>query len=86
MRRAQQSLSADEIREVLRTARRGVLSVTGDDGWPYGVYVNPFYAEPVEGEVALAGVPGKRLGQARGDLEFASGAAASGSPDGSAPP
>lgn len=37
MRRAQQSLSADEIREVLRTARRGVLSVTGDDGWPYGV-------------------------------------------------
>lgn len=45
MRRAQQSLSADEIREVLRTARRGVLSVTGDDGWPYGVYVNPFYDE-----------------------------------------
>ena len=45
MRRAQQALSADEIREVLRSARRGVLSVTGDNGWPYGVYVNPFYDE-----------------------------------------
>ena len=30
MRRAQQALSADEIREVLRSARRGVLSVTGE--------------------------------------------------------
>ena len=45
MRRAKQALSEDEIREVLRSARRGVLSVTGDNGWPYGVYVNPFYDE-----------------------------------------
>ena len=45
MRRAKQALSEDEIREVLRSARRGVLSVKGDNGWPYGVYVNPFYDE-----------------------------------------
>ena len=45
MRRAKQALSEDEIREVLLSARRGVLSVTGDNGWPYGVYVNPFYDE-----------------------------------------
>ena len=45
MRRANQALSEDEIREVLRSAKRGVLSVTGDDGWPYCVYLNPFYDE-----------------------------------------
>ena len=38
-------MDADEIHEVLCSARRGVLSVTGDNGWPYGVYVNPFYDE-----------------------------------------
>ncbi len=45
MRREKQALSADEIREVLRTAKRGVLAMTGDGGRPYCVYVNPFYDE-----------------------------------------
>ncbi len=45
MRREKQALSAQEIREVLRTAKRGVLAMTGDGGRPYCVYVNPFYDE-----------------------------------------
>ena len=45
MRREKQALSAQEIREVLRTAKRGVLAMTGDGGHPYCVYVNPFYDE-----------------------------------------
>ena len=45
MRREKQALSDEEIREVLRTAKRGVLAMTGDGGRPYCVYVNPFYDE-----------------------------------------
>ena len=45
MRRERQALSEEEIREVLRTAKRGVLAMTGDGGRPYCVYVNPFYDE-----------------------------------------
>jgi hypothetical protein len=45
LRRAKQALSEDEIREVLRTAKRGVLAVTGDGGRPYCVTLNPLYDE-----------------------------------------
>lgn len=45
MRRIKQQLSDEEALEVLKSARRGVLSVTGDDGWPYGVWLNPYYRE-----------------------------------------
>ena len=41
MRRIKQQLSEGEVLEVLKNAKRGVLSVIGDDGWPYGIYVNP---------------------------------------------
>ena len=43
MRRIKQQLSEEEALEVLKNAKRGVLSVIGDDGWPYGVYLNPHY-------------------------------------------
>ena len=43
MRRIKQQLSEEEALEVLTNAKRGVLSVIGDDGWPYGVYLNPHY-------------------------------------------
>lgn len=36
MRRCKQQLSEEETLEVLEHAKRGVLSVTGDDGWRYG--------------------------------------------------
>ena len=45
MRRIKQQLSAAESIEVLRRAKRGVLSMTGDDGWPYGIYLNPHYRD-----------------------------------------
>ena len=43
MRRFKQQLSDSEALEVLSNAKRGVLSVIGDDGWPYGVWLNPYY-------------------------------------------
>ena len=43
MRRIKQQLSEEESLEVLKNAKRGVLSVIGDDGWPYGIYLNPHF-------------------------------------------
>ena len=40
-----QSLSKEKIVEILRTEKRGVLSVLGDDGYPYGVPINYWYNE-----------------------------------------
>ena len=43
MRRVKQQLNEEEALEVLKNAKRGVLSVIGDDGWPYGIYLNPHF-------------------------------------------
>lgn len=43
MRRAKRALSPEETLAVLKTARRGVLSMIGDGGYPYGLYMDPFY-------------------------------------------
>ena len=45
MRRIKQQLSDDEALKVLKNAKRGVLSVIGDDGWPYGIYINPYWKD-----------------------------------------
>lgn len=45
MRRIKQMLEAEEALDVLKRAKRGVLSVIGDDGWPYGIYLNPHYED-----------------------------------------
>ena len=45
MRRSPQALSKEEITEVLKKETRGVLSVHGDDGYPYGVPINHYYDE-----------------------------------------
>ena len=45
MRRSPQALSPDEIRDLLKKETRGVLSVQGDDGYPYGVPINHYYDE-----------------------------------------
>ena len=37
MRRIKQQLDEREAWEVLRSAKRGVLSVIGDNGYPYGI-------------------------------------------------
>ena len=43
MRRIKQQLSDAEAQEILAKAKRGVLSVVGDDGWPYGIWLNPHF-------------------------------------------
>lgn len=43
--RKKQCLSQEKIVEILRTEKRGVLSVMGDDGYPYGVPINYWYNE-----------------------------------------
>lgn len=45
MRRRPQALSREEITELLKSETRGVLSVQGDDGYPYGVPINHYYNE-----------------------------------------
>ena len=43
MRRIKQQLTEEGVLEVLKNARRGVLSVIGDGGGAVGVYINPYY-------------------------------------------
>ena len=45
MRRIKQQLSEEECTEVLNNEKRGVLSVIGDNGYPYGIPLNFFYSE-----------------------------------------
>ena len=43
--RFKQALSDTECREILKNEKRGVLSVLGDDGYPYGMPINYWYSE-----------------------------------------
>ena len=43
MARPKQRLSREETEEILIREKRGVLSVLGDDGYPYGVPINHWY-------------------------------------------
>ena len=45
MRRKKQQISEEECREVLRNEPRGVLSMLGDDGYPYGIPMSFWYDE-----------------------------------------
>lgn len=45
MRRAKQQVSEEDCKTVLRTAKRAVLSVIGDDGYPYGVPIDFLFDE-----------------------------------------
>lgn len=45
MTRKQQQISREECLEILRTQPRGVLSVMGDGGYPYGTPMNHWYCE-----------------------------------------
>ncbi len=46
--RTKQQLPREECLEMLAAGLRGVLSVMGDDGYPYGMPIN-YYYEPEEG-------------------------------------
>lgn len=45
MRRFKQQISKEECVAVLKAETRGVLSVAGDDGYPYGIPMNHYYCE-----------------------------------------
>jgi len=45
IQRIKQQLPQEECIEILKTQLRGVLSVQGDDGYPYGLPINHFYCE-----------------------------------------
>ncbi len=45
MLRKKQQLPETECVEILKSQLRGVLSVMGDDGYPYGVPINHYYCE-----------------------------------------
>ena len=48
--RIKQVLSDEECMDILKNQLRGVLSVQGDDGYPYGMPLNHFYNE-VDGKL-----------------------------------
>ena len=45
IRRKKNEISTEEARELLRTARIGILAVNGDEGYPYAIPINFFYDE-----------------------------------------
>lgn len=45
MRRAKQQLSQEECEEILKSQKRGVLAVLGDDGYPYTVPLDYVYED-----------------------------------------
>ena len=45
MRRFKQQITEEECCEVLKNAKRGVLSLLGEDGYPYGLPINQWYCE-----------------------------------------
>lgn len=45
VRRKKRELDIAQAKELLKTCRRGVLAVNGDDGYPYAVPINYIYVE-----------------------------------------
>ena len=45
MRRYKQEIPREECIELLKKEKRGVLSIIGDEGYPYGIPLNHFYSE-----------------------------------------
>jgi len=45
MRRFKQQTSKEECIEILKSTKRGVLSLIGDEGYPYGVPIDHWYCE-----------------------------------------
>ncbi len=45
MRRFKQQISTDECIRILKEEPRGILSMIGEDGYPYGIPMNHWYCE-----------------------------------------
>ena len=48
VRKKANEISAEEAKKLLRESRRGVLAVSGDDGYPYAVPINYLYDEDAQ--------------------------------------
>ena len=54
MRRFRQQISEEECIRILREEKRGVLSMHGEDGYPYGIPMNHWY-DPRDGKLYFHG-------------------------------
>lgn len=54
MRRFRQQISEAECVEILKNEKRGILSLLGDDGYPYGIPLSHFYDE-TDGKIYFHG-------------------------------
>ena len=72
MRRFKQQISEEECIRILKEEPRGVLSMIGDDGYPYGIPISHFYSEEDgkiyanPGSVSLPGRSRQRRYRGRG--------------------
>ena len=67
LRRFKQQLSQEECIEVLTNELRGVLSVIGDDDYPYGIPLNHYY-NPEDGKIYFhSGKGGHKLDSIAGN-------------------
>ena len=48
IRKKKNEISVDKAKALLRSSRRGVLAVNGDDGYPYAIPINYLYDEENE--------------------------------------
>ena len=48
VRKKANEISVEEAKKLLHEARRGVLAVSGDDGYPYAVPINYLYDEDAQ--------------------------------------
>ena len=61
MLRKKQQLPEEECIEILKNELRGVLSVIGDDDYPYGMPINHFYCEE-DGKIYFhSGISGHKI-------------------------
>lgn len=67
MLRIKQALSLEECKEILNTENRGVLSVMGENGYPYGMPMNHIYCEADGCIYFHCGKKGHRLDALKGN-------------------
>ena len=51
IRRKAKEIDTEAAKELLESARRGILAVNGDDGYPYAVPINYIYDKETGNEV-----------------------------------
>ena len=54
IRKIKNEINQEDVKELLKTSRRGILAMNGDDGYPYAIPVNYFYDEN-EGRIFFHG-------------------------------